>query len=222
MVQSTLFKKVLMSLSGLFLVMFLVGHLLGNLQLLIPNTADAARLQFNAYAHFMTTNPIVKILSYFTYFFILLHILYALLLTITNKAARPIGYARSSSRQKGVSWSSKNMGILGTLILIFLVIHLKSFWYKMHWGDIPMDSAGYKDLYSVVEEAYRQLWYVLLYVVSMIFLGYHLAHGFSSAFQSLGLYHRRYTPFVKWIGKGFALVVPALFAMIPIVMYLRT
>lgn len=220
--QSTLFKKVLMSLSGLFLILFLVGHLAGNLQLLIPNEGNVARLQFNAYAQFMTTNPAVKLLSYLTYFFILLHVLYALLLTRLNAGARSKGYGCRRSWGGKASWASKNMGILGTLILIFLVIHLRGFWYEMHWGGIPLDSAGNKDLYSVVEAAYTQWWYALIYVLSMLFLGYHLSHGFASAFQTLGLYHRRYTPILKGIGWAFSLLVPAGFALIPILMYLRT
>ena len=220
--RSTIFKKVLMSLSGLFLVFFLVGHLLGNLQLLIPNEEDTARLQFNAYAHFMSSNPAVKLLSYLTYFSILLHVLYAIVLSRLSALARPKNYTCSRHRGGKASWASKNMGILGTIVLIFLVVHLRGFWYEMHWGGIPFDSLGNKDLYEVVEKAFMQWWYVLVYVLSMIFLGYHLSHGFASAFQSLGFYHRRYTPILKGVGILFAIIVPTLFALIPIVMYLRT
>ena len=220
--QSTIFKKVLMSLSGLFLVLFLVGHLLGNLQLLLPNDQNRAQLQFNAYALFMTANPAVKLLSYLTYFSVLLHVVYAVVLTRLNSGARPKSYGFKRHSGGKASWASKNMGLLGTVILVFLIIHLRSFWYEMHWGDIPLDSAGNKDLYTVVAVAFAEWWYVLIYVLSMAFLGYHLSHGFGSAFQSLGFLHRRYTPILKGIGITFAIIVPALFALIPIVMYLRT
>ena len=221
MFNSTLVKKVLMALTGLFLVLFLVGHLAGNLQLLVSNENDVARLQFNAYAHFMTTNPAVKILSYVTYIAILLHVFYALLLTLYNRRARPKGYAYPQGAQSTSTWSSRNMGVLGTFIFIFLIIHLRGFWYEMHWGGIPLDTAGNKDLYGVVAAAYAQWWYVVIYVLGMFFLSYHLLHGFAAAFQTLGFYHRRYTPGVVFIGKAFAVLVPILFALIPVVMYMR-
>jgi succinate dehydrogenase / fumarate reductase cytochrome b subunit len=115
------------------------------------------------------------------------------------------------------------MGILGTFILIFLVIHLRGFWYQMHWGDIPRenyDGAETKNLYAVVDAAYSNLAYVAVYVVSMLLLAFHLWHGFISAFQTLGLNHPKYNPVIKFVGKAFAIVVPALFALIPIWMYL--
>ena len=191
------------------------------MQLFIPNEDEVARIQFNAYAQFMTTNLMVKVFSYLTYFFFLLHIAYALVLTRINAVARPQGYGYSKHKGGKASWASKNMGILGTLILIFLLIHLRGFWYEMHWGGIPLDSERQKDLYGVVEAAYQQWWYVLIYVVSMIFLGYHLSHGFGSAFRTLGWYHKRYTPVLQAIGFGFSIIVPGTFALIPIVMYLR-
>jgi len=116
------------------------------------------------------------------------------------------------------------MGVLGTLILIFLVIHLKGFWYEMHWGGIPtvnIDGDEVKNLYSVVDAAYAELWFVALYVVSMLILAFHLWHGFASAFQTLGLNHLKYNPVILFIGRAFAIVVPALFALIPIWMFLN-
>ena len=219
--RSLMLKKLLVSLSGLFLILFLVGHLLGNLQLLVSNDGGVARLQFNAYAQFMTTNPVVKFLSYLTYLFFLLHIVYAIVITRLNAAARPQDYGCGRNRGGQASWASKNMGILGTVILIFLVIHLRGFWYEMHWGGILLDTEGQKDLYSVVVKAYAQWWYVLIYVVSMVFLAYHLSHGFGSVFQTLGLYHKRYTPMIQAFGIAFSVIVSGLFALIPIVMYLR-
>lgn len=216
--SNTLVRKWLMALSGLFLVLFLVGHLAGNLQLLLSNEADAARLQFNAYAHFMTTNPVIKLLSYVTYAAILLHVLYALLLTLANRKARAGGYA-SGTQRKGTTWASRNMGVLGTLVLLFLVIHLRNFWYKMHWGAIGIDAAEHKDLYNVVIQSFQSEVYVVLYVLSMGVLSYHLWHGFQSACRTLGLHHPNYTRLIQWIGRAFAIVVPLLFAIIPIMVY---
>jgi succinate dehydrogenase / fumarate reductase, cytochrome b subunit len=205
-----------MALTGLFLILFLVVHLIGNLQLLHDDQGRA----FNIYAQFMTSNPLIKVISYVNYALIVLHIIVAIVLSRNNSQARgPQGYA---IKNKNATWASRNMGILGTIIFIFLVIHLKGFWYEMHWGGIATsdyDGETYKNLFLVVDEAYNQLWYVAFYVISMIFLAFHLYHGFGSAFQTLGLNHVKYNPVIKFIGVAFAIVVPALFALIPIMMY---
>jgi succinate dehydrogenase / fumarate reductase cytochrome b subunit len=207
-----------MALTGLFLILFLAVHLAGNLQLLKHDEGQA----FNIYAHFMTSNPLIKVVSYVNYAFILIHVIWAIILSSKNRSARGAqGYAVSN---KTSTWSSRNMGILGTFILIFLVIHMRGFWYEMHWGGIATanyDGVDYKNLYAVVDAAYNQLWYVVLYVVSMALLAFHLYHGFGSAFQTLGLNHVKYNPVIRFIGVAFAIIVPALFALIPVVMYLN-
>lgn len=214
---STIGRKLLMALTGLFLIIFLIVHLIGNLQLLKGDEGRA----FNEYAQFMTSNPLIKVVSYVNYALILLHVIWAIWLGRQNRQARGAqGYAIQNNSS---TWSSRNMGILGTLILIFLIIHMRGFWYEMHWGGISSkdyDGVQVKDLYTVVDFAYAQLWYVGLYVVSMLVLAFHLWHGFISAFQTLGLNHPKYNPVIKFVGKAFAIVVPALFALIPIWMYL--
>ncbi len=216
---SSLGRKLVMALTGLFLILFLVVHLSGNFQLL----KDDEGKSFNVYAEFMTTNPVIKVISYGNYTFILLHIFLALALTRKNRAARGSERYKVTSG-KSSAWSSRNMGILGTIILIFLVIHLKDFWAQMHWGGIPKanyDGREVKDLYAVVALAFSQRWYVALYVVCMAGLGFHLWHGFASAFQTLGLNHVKYNPIIHFAGKAFAIIVPALFALIPIIMFLK-
>jgi succinate dehydrogenase / fumarate reductase, cytochrome b subunit len=128
LLKSSIGKKYWMALTGLFLCLFLVGHLAGNLQLLVPNS----QLQFNQYALFMTTNPAVKILSYLTYISILFHAVDGILLTIQNKKARPIGYAKSNPAANS-SFASRNMAVLGTLVLVFIATHMTNFWAKMHF-----------------------------------------------------------------------------------------
>lgn len=215
---STIGRKLIMSLTGIFLILFLVVHLAGNLQLL----KDDGGMAFNIYAKFMTTNPLIKTTSYLLYATFLIHIFLSLYLTIYNRKARGNhGYAVTKA-SNSVTWSSRNMGFLGTIIFIFLVIHLRNFWYEMHWGGIPTatyDGQSYKDLYTVVSASFDQPFYVILYVVGMIGLAFHLYHGFQSAFQTLGLNHQKYTPAIKFIGVVFSLVVPALFAIIPVFMY---
>ncbi|WKV12571.1 succinate dehydrogenase cytochrome b subunit [Marivirga harenae] len=214
---STIGRKLVMSLTGLFLIIFLVVHLAGNFQLL----ADDGGLAFNAYAKFMTSNPIIKFTSYGLYAFILIHIIMSIALAAKNRAARPVGYDQVKGSANS-SFSSRNMGILGFIIFVFLVIHLRNFWYEMHWGSIPMDEAGNKDLYAVVNAAFAEWWYVAIYVVCMVGLAFHLSHGFSSAFQTLGINHKKYTPFIKKLGIVYAILIPAAFASIPLIMFFNS
>jgi succinate dehydrogenase / fumarate reductase cytochrome b subunit len=252
-----------MALTGLFLCLFLVGHLAGNLQLMF---SDA--LSFNQYALFMTTNPAVKALSYLTYISIIFHSIDGILLVYQNNKARPIGYAMNKPETNS-PWSSRNMGILGTVILVFIVTHMITFWAPMHYDEkMPLQKTtievqpgmpqefyltttggymptgnieirnrteffdptakvkiaeGYKDLHKITFAFFQDPklgWlHTLLYVISMIVLGFHLHHGFGSAFQSMGVHHPKYTPFIKYFGKGFAIVVPFLFAVIPVYVY---
>lgn len=216
--SSTLGKKVIMALTGLFLVIFLVIHLSGNLQLLMNDEGRA----FNIYAKFMTTNPLVKATSFILYASFIIHIIWAIILTVNNKSARPVGYAKTNGSS---TWSSRNMGILGTIVFIFLVIHLKNFWYVMHWGPITSvnyDGEEYRNLYATVYATFTQWWYVALYIIAMIGLMFHLYHGFASAFQTLGLNHVKYNPAIKFVGVAFAIIVPAVFAAIPIIIFLKS
>lgn len=214
--SSSLGKKLIMALTGLFLISFLLIHLIGNLQLLKDDGGRA----FNIYAEFMTTNPLIKTISYLLYSFILIHTFGALFLTIQNRKARGSqGYAVIKNAS---TWTSRNMGILGTLVFIFIVIHMKDFWAQMHWGGIPTanyDGKEVKDLYAIVAAAFSEGWYVALYVFSMIAVAFHLWHGFASAFQTLGLNHVKYNGVINAVGKLFAIAVPAAFAWIPIRMF---
>ena len=215
--SSTLGRKLIMALTGLFLILFLTGHVSGNLLLFKGDGGEA----FNIYAKFMTTNPAVKLLSYLTYISIIGHVIYSIILSLKNKSARPVGYSVSKAGTNS-SAASRNMGVLGTIILIFIVVHMQSFWAQMHWGSIPTVTYGgeeYKDLYSIVNAAFQVEWMVALYVIAMIFLGVHLSHGFASAFQTLGLNHKKYTPAIEGLGKLYCIVVPALFASMPLYIY---
>ena len=175
---SSLAKKYWMALTGLFLCVFLIAHLAGNLQLL--DMSPEGQLKFNAYAKFMTTFPLVKVVSYLLYASILFHAFDGFLLTIQNRKARPVKYAYEKPGANS-AWYARQMALLGTLILVFLA----------------------------------------LYVVMMGVLAFHLLHGFSSSFQSLGLNHPRYTPIIKNVGVFFAVIVPIFFALIPVWMFIN-
>ena len=133
-------------------------------------------------------------------------------------SARDVKYLQSSGNANS-TWGSKNMAILGTLILVFIVIHMKSFWYEMHFGVIGLDPWGNKDLHTVTVTAFNELWYVVFYVLSMVVLAVHLKHGVESVFQTLGIKTRRYVSLIHKAAYGFALIVPAAFASIPIYLY---
>ena len=220
---SSIGRKLIMSLTGLFLILFLVVHLIGNFQLLKGDGGEA----FNKYTYFMTHNPLIKTVSYGLYFFILLHTVQGIMLWLANRAAKGETYAVKPQGQTGVSWASKNMALLGSLIFVFLVIHMGDFWAKMKLGLLGTKTyAGFadgepiKDLYARVAEAYSNPIYVVIYVISMVVLYFHLAHGFQSAFQTLGINHRKYTPFIKGLGQAYALLVALCFALIPIIFFL--
>lgn len=218
--SSSLGRKVVMSLTGLFLSSFLIVHMAGNLQLFKDDGGRA----FNEYTYFMTHNPLIITVSYLLYTSILVHALMSFILTRHNQASRPVKYAYSHPEANS-PWSSRNMGILGTVLLLFIIIHMRTFWYEMHFGSVPMaeyDGKQYKDLYSVVKVAFAEWWYVLLYVVSMVAVGFHLAHGFQSGFQTMGIRHPKYTPIIETVGRYFfAIIVPAAFAAMPVYVFLQ-
>ncbi len=213
---SSIGRKLIMSLTGLFLILFLVIHLLGNLQLLV----DDGGVTFNAYAYMMTHNPLIKVVAYGNYFFILLHAFMGFLLWSKNRAAKGSKYAVRSDAK--VSWASKNMALLGTLILAFIFIHMGDFWFKMKFTDqlamvsIEGMDVQVKDLYTQVATTFSNPLLVVAYLIGLATLSFHLWHGFQSAFQTLGLNHPKYTPIIGGLGKAYAILVPLGFAIIPL------
>jgi succinate dehydrogenase / fumarate reductase cytochrome b subunit len=218
---SSIGRKTMMSLTGLFLILFLVVHLAGNLQLLKPDGG----LSFNEYSHFMSHSLLIQTVSKVNFAFILLHVVYSIWLTREAAAARPVGYEGKPAKQT-TTWSSRNMGILGTVVFVFLLVHLKGFWYEFKFGELPdytlPGGEVVPDAFKVVQAAYSQAWYAGFYVLSMVFLGFHLYHGFQSAWHTLGLSNYKYKPVIRLVGAAFSVVVPLLFALIPAVMYLRS
>ena len=213
--SSSLGKKYLMALTGLFLCSFLVIHFLGNI------TLYTDPVQFNEYTRFMSSNPIIRVMEIVLVAGFLTHIIDAIMLTRANKKAQPVKYAMD---KKQSSWYSRNMGLTGSVILAFLVIHLQSFWYGYKFGSpaYATDSAGLpiKDMYTMVVEAFGEFWYSGLYVVAVSLLGIHLNHGFQSAFQSVGLRHKKYTPTIKMLGTAFSILITLGFVSFPIYFFI--
>jgi len=266
---SSIGRKIIMSVTGLFLSLFLVVHLSGNFQLLLNDGGEA----FNKYADLMGHNPLIQTISIGNFFFIILHFVMATVLTLKNRKSRAVQYANTN---KSSSWASRNMYIFGAVILVFIVIHLSNFWFigkfgsvcnndiaklsvecqnefkklgianflnsenvtcknefntlksqltvsgsnysicKVDYGDGPI-----KDLYSVVYQKFSSLFYVIFYVGCMLFIAFHLWHGFQSAFQTVGASHQKYTPIIKTVGYFFAILISLGFAIIPLLIFLK-
>ena len=220
---SSIGQKLLMSLTGIFLILFLTVHLAGNLQLLIDDEGKA----FNVYADFMSSNGLIQFISKGNFFFILLHAVVGLYLWAVNKAARG-GQKYAVTKVRAVNTHpgfARNMAILGIIMLVFILIHLYQFWLqmKMDWvGTVAYgDGPEIADLYEKVKIAFMNPGFVVFYVISMVVIAFHLWHGFQSAFQTLGLNHRKYTPVIQFVGKAYSILVPLGYAVIPIIFYLK-
>ncbi|MBE0637878.1 MAG: succinate dehydrogenase cytochrome b subunit [Bacteroidales bacterium] len=215
---SSITKKVIMALAGLFLISFLLVHLGINLTVLIPGSGIEI---FNKAAHFMGTNPAIKVFEVVLFGGFIIHILYGLALQLQNWKARPQGYKVTTTTQ--LSFFSKFMIHTGVLIFIFLFIHMIDFYFKAKFTDIVptvmYDGKEYHDLGSLIIEKFKMMGFVIAYLVAFVFLGFHLHHAFQSAFQSMGWNHSKYTPFVKKLSLVVSVVIPLGFAIIPMVIY---
>ena len=217
MLSSTLGKKLLISLTGLFLISFLTIHLIGNLSIFSNDDG----LAFNAYAAFMSTNPLIGAVSYLLYAGIILHVVIAIVLYFSNKSARPVKYKVEKARENS-SWSSRSMTLLGMLVLAFILLHLKDFWwqYKHNGGHVfTEDANGNKDIYALVIQQFKTPFGLVSYLIGLVALYFHLSHGFQSSFQTLGLEHSKYTPAINAIGIAFSIIVPLCFASMPVYVF---
>jgi len=208
---SSLAKKFVMAATGLFLISFLVVHVSINSLIFLNDGGET----FNAAAHFMSHNIIIRIMEVGLFVGLLMHIYQAWVLTQENKKARPVQYAVQN--ESASKWYSRSMGILGSLLLMFLVLHLSDFWWDTK---IAVANGEEHNTYNELKEKFTEgdfyLVRIALYIVGVASLGYHLLHGFQSAFQSLGFNHKKYTPLIKALGAGFSIIVPLLFAMMPL------
>lgn len=206
-----------MGLTGLFLTFFLLIHLIGNLQLFY---ADGGK-GFNIYTDFMGNNIVIQTVAKGLYLFIVIHTIQGLLLWSKNRKAKGSKYAVNAT--ENATWASKNMALLGTLLLAFLFLHMGDFWWKFKFADnLPMVNYGDGDIidaYRKVSETFVQIPFVIAYMIGLIALAFHLYHGFGSAFQTLGWRHRKYTPIINGIGKVYSILIPIGFAALPIYIY---
>ena len=204
-ISSSLGRKVVMALSGFFLITFLLVHLGVNLSLF------AGRESFNAASHFMGHNPLIQLMQYVLAAGFILHIAMGIILEWKNKMARPIRYAKNNAAASS-GWASRNMIVTGVLILLFLILHMKDFFVKIKFGHVPDD-------YELVTQLFKNPLYVVIYVISFILLGIHLSHGFQSAFTSVGARSPKYLSWVKKTGILFSYLIALGFSVIAISFY---
>jgi succinate dehydrogenase / fumarate reductase, cytochrome b subunit len=213
---SSITKTIIMALAGLFLLTFLLVHLTINLLLLFDETREL----FNVSAHFMATNPVIQVFQVVLFSGFIIHIIIGVILQIHNWISRPIRYKVEGFSHTSVF--SKFMIHTGAVILIFLVIHLFNFFFKAKFGEIGTISYNgqeYEDLGLLVVEQFRIPGVVVFYIIALLILGFHLHHAFQSGFQTLGLNHSKYTPFIKGLSTLLAIAITLGFLAIPVCIY---
>jgi len=213
---SSIGKKLMMSLAGIFLIVFLLVHLGINLLLLIFDDP----MVYNKAAHFMSSNILIKVFEIVLFGGILLHIIYALILQVQNWIARPQRYSKTN--YSNTSFFSKFMIHTAMITLVFLVIHMADFYIKAKFGhaaEIDVDGVMYHDFASEIVDKFKMLPFVIFYIAAFIFLGFHLIHGFQSAFKTMGLDHKKYTPVIQALANIYTVVIVGGFTIIPLLIY---
>ncbi|MBD3636018.1 MAG: succinate dehydrogenase cytochrome b subunit [Crocinitomicaceae bacterium] len=218
--KTSVARKILMALSGFFLLLFLLQHLT------INSLSVVSEDVFNNVSHFMGTNWIVQfLLQPVLLFGVIFHLVMGLYLDIQNQRARNIKYAQNNPGTNS-SWMSRNMKITGIMILLFLGLHFADFWIpELNTKFIEGDMSGMKEsgfglrYFEELQHKFTEVWRVAIYVLAFVFLSLHLLHGFQSAFQSVGFNHNKYTPWIKKLGNLYAIVVPLGFIIIAIYHY---
>lgn len=214
-------KKSIIALSGLFLCLFLIVHLSANSILLLPE--ETARGLYNSYSTTLRESPLIKVVAYVLYLSIILHVVYALLITLKNRRAKPKGYLVNNFKENS-SWTSQNMGLLGIILLLFIVVHLANFWARIKLGlgeEVGLDANGHVDVYQVTYGLFQNFYYVLFYTLLMIPLGLHLNHGLKSAFKTLGFYHKKGLRIVATISLIYAAIMAIGFGIIPTIVFFK-
>ncbi len=210
-------RKFLMSITGLFLVGFIGVHLSINLLLIFDDSGEL----FNLGANFMATNPMIKIIEPILGLGFVVHIVWSFYLEYQNWKARPIKFAKRNASQSS-SWASRNMLVLGALVLVFLIMHIIDFFwvvkFKPHeMASVLVDGVEIEDTYTLVSSLFKgSAVYCFFYVIGGVLLGIHLSHGFWSAFQTLGLSNNNWLKRLQFIGTLYAIIIAVGFSVIPL------
>ena len=220
---SSIGKKVVVAVTGLFLITFLVVHV-GLNSCVFNDLIDPQDNgdMFNRAASFMARAYVVRLMEYVLFAGFFVHIIQALVVEFENRRKRNIGYEIKMGN-RGSKWYSRSMGLLGTILLIFLILHWWHFWIPSRFTHRGIEepiilSNGFigHDMFSLMKATFSEWWIVILYVAACISLAWHLVHGFQSAFRTLGLHNKKYLNLINSIGIGFSIIVPLLFALMPL------
>jgi len=223
MFVSTIGQKFVMALTGIFLISFLVVHVGLNACIWANDNGE----MFNKGAHFMGSMVVIRIMEIGLFAGIILHIIQGYALTAFNQKKRSVGY-QVQYGSRGSKWYSRSMGLLGTLLLLFLVMHIYHFWVPSRLGGVAniqslapvtYDNKEYHNLFAEMLVVFQSPVVVLVYVIGCGSLAYHLMHGFESAFRTVGVHNNRYLIMLRFLGRGFAIVISLAFAMMPISMH---
>jgi succinate dehydrogenase / fumarate reductase cytochrome b subunit len=217
---SSVGKKFIMGLTGITLVLFLTVHASIN-ACVFADLFDAGENgeMFNKAAHFMGSTVLIRIVEIGLFAGIFLHIFQGYLLTLENQKRRTVGYAVPYT--KGSKWYSRSMGLLGTLILLFLILHLWHFWVSARFTgrgleDVTYNGVEMHNMFALMQATFTEWWIVVVYALGCISLAYHLAHGFQSAFKTLGVHNKRYNAMLISLGYGFSVIIAAVFILMPV------
>ena len=220
---SSVGKKLVMSITGLSLILFLIVHVTVNAlmwsNIFVPD--DNGKI-FNKAAAFLGETLVPRVLEIGLFAFIILHIIQGYVLEVKNRSKRSVGYEVKMGT-KGSTWYSKSMGLLGTLIFLFLIVHIADFWIPSRFHHLQIvtypNGEEYANLYGKMVEVFQNVWVVVLYVAGCFSLAYHLIHGFQSSFRTLGVSNKRYLSILQATGYVFSIVVCMAFAMMPVSIY---
>jgi succinate dehydrogenase / fumarate reductase, cytochrome b subunit len=212
--SSAIGRKQIMGFTGLAWSLFVLSHMAGNMLILVGPDA------YNKYAHALITNPAIYLAEAGLVLTLLFHVVDGFWLTFQNKRARPAKYAMSPNGEKAPRFQSRFMIFHGSLLLVFIVLHLITFKYGAHYTT-TVDGVEMRDLHRLVIEVFQDPVYVGWYAVALVAVGFHLSHGFYSAFASLGFYHPRYSPALSKLGYVYAFVVAGGFLSQPLYVFLN-
>jgi succinate dehydrogenase / fumarate reductase cytochrome b subunit len=226
---SSIGKKLVMGLTGIFLILFLIVHAGINAcifaDLPVFNSEDDGAM-FNKAAHFMGATVVIRIMEIGLFAGILLHIVQGYLLEMKNRQSRGVGYAKPMGND-GSKWYSRSMALLGTLILLFLIIHLGHFWVSARFtGKGLEESVVYNgvemhNMFGLMQATFSEAWVVIVYIIGCVALYFHLMHGFASAFRTIGVSNKKYLILLNSLGAGYSFLIAILFALMPVAIYLK-
>lgn len=210
--RSTVGKKYIMGISGLIWAGFVLAHMAGNLLIFVSHDA------YNSYGHAITSGPILYVAETVLVLALITHVYLALSLTAANRAAKGSQYAVAAKGAKRVTLASRTMAIQGSLILVFIILHLITFKYGTHY-ETTVNGVQMRDLARLMEEVFQQPGYVIWYLVALVILGFHLKHGVGSTFQSLGLMEGTYRPLWRKLSITYGVIVAAGFIAQPVYLF---